>query len=190
MSLKHLILAAVVALSATTSYADTFNYSYTFSFGTVLSGSFDGTAQNNLVTNLSNITASINGTPIEGSGNLYNWHHDPTNVHSTLVIGGAVASFDGTQNNFLFMNSDNVYEVFCCVTNNLLPYVDINSTNDRTWFEYRVSGELYTKYESIDNQSLSAWSLSQVSAVPEPATLALLGLSLAGVVATRRRKRA
>ena len=52
MSLKHLILAAVVALSATTSYADTFNYSYTFSFGAVLSGSFDRTAQDNLVTNL------------------------------------------------------------------------------------------------------------------------------------------
>ncbi|MDP3538824.1 MAG: PEP-CTERM sorting domain-containing protein [Azonexus sp.] len=190
-NIKKVILAAVVALNASIVNADSFIYSYTFFNGPVLSGSFEGTAQNNLVTNLSNITASSNGSPFVGSGNLYGWRHDPTNIHSTLVLGGAVASFDGTQNNFLFMNSDNVDDVFCCTTGKLLPYVGSYSVGGSTWFDQRESGSYYTSTNLLNGQSLSLWSLRQVIAVPEPETYAmfLAGLGLMGGIARRRKQK-
>jgi|GEM_PF-1808579 len=98
-------------------------YSYKFDNGEIVSGSFTGSENGNLITNLSNITANLNGTEFttNASGSLYAFSYVPDNLsldlasHASGVIGpraawasgSAVASFDGTGNNFLFIDSIN-----------------------------------------------------------------------------------
>jgi hypothetical protein len=72
-------LAIAIALAATAPLAqaqtvETFFYSYIFSSGDVVSGSFNGTANGNFVDNVSNITVELDGNsfsgPISLTGNI------------------------------------------------------------------------------------------------------------------------
>src|SRR5262245_61129004 len=80
-----------------------FHYSYTFDLGTTISGSFSGTAFGDIIVNISNVTANVEGHAFNQSGNLaiYSWN----NLANTWVVGGAYASFDGLQNNFMFSDA-------------------------------------------------------------------------------------
>lgn len=173
------LLSAVVASSA--AQAATYNYSYSFTGGSVVSGSFDGTASGNLITGLSNITASLNSVAFNGSGSLYGSRWD--NSISNWASGGAVASFDGTQNNFLF--------------------IDVDYPNSFSWTNYFYAIPYGTATTSLDYSCLAGcaqlatdtynathWSLTGGNATPEPESLLLVALALLGVVATRRKSKA
>jgi hypothetical protein len=64
-----------------------------------VTGSFNGTGNDNIGTGLSNITADLNGMALTGSHNLFG----SSLGASGFVSGGAVASFDVALNNFMFI---------------------------------------------------------------------------------------
>ncbi len=179
MNFSKLGITIAVVLATTAAKAESFEYSYTFLNGSVIAGSFEGTANGNLVTNLSHITASLNGHVYNGSGNLLGSFLDigaSTSSGFAWVPGAAVVSFNGQQNNFLFNDGISPYSGF---TN----YVYIAS---ESIFAY-ISTGLYQQ----DNYNASRWTLTSVSAVPEPEALTMLlaGLGLMGTVARRRQRK-
>jgi hypothetical protein len=183
MTFNKFTVAIALAIAAVTAQAETFNYSYTFSDGTQVTGSFDGTSDGTLVTGLTKIFANINGTPFNGSGNLAGFNYDGTSS------GGAVAAFDGRKNDFAFIDSPVAdWSKNYFVSGPLggpppVPDYEVYAGGLYTYdYEY---GHMRTPYTFSDAQ----WSLTSVSAVPEPETYAMLlaGLGLMGAVARRRR---
>lgn len=190
------ILGLISALAASSaSQATLFNYSYTFESGNTVSGSFDGTANGNLITNLSNIFVSLDNVALNGSGNLFGSHYD---YNYGFVSGGAVASFDGTQNNFLFIDADfpnsynytnYFYQIGQSGTNLTDQSYAYNASNGNYAYDYPANYG-YTGH----NYSSSRWSIngqSQATAqVPEPAPLALMAIGLLGTIVVRRKMKA
>lgn len=179
------IFTLLFLLATANTLAATYSYSYAFGNGKLVSGTVDGIANGNLVTDLTNITANINGVPFAGNGSLRDWHRDNTNA--SLVQGGGVISFNGAQNNFIFMNSENVLDFFCCITGNRVPYFFSTSNQQYTWFEVRNEGQYYPMGEQYEFSVLK-WSLREVATVDEPQTYALLLAGLGMIAFAARRK--
>ena len=173
-----LALAALFATSPA-SASQTFDYSYTFDTGQVVSGSFTGTAAGDLISDLSNISASIDGVALPQSGNLFSesW----VGFNSGHGAPGAVVSFDGLQSNFIF--GDNALDSYFYV----VPWYNGNQTIGTQALS------LSTGYIDYYNGNYNASNWNVVAApVPEPTEGALLlsGIGLLGFIATRRKKSA
>lgn len=181
---KLLLLTALLSvMAASTASAATYEFTYTFSSPDeatgrydVITGSFDGSADGNLITGLSNVSVSLNGLLFTG---------DYVGTKSRDFGSAPVLSFNGLQNDFSFSFGGNQYfdmgpSYRPGVPDS--PYAFVGN--------YRSGG---TDAFTLDfGPNLASW---QVSAVPEPASYAMmlggLGLiGLAGVVARRRRERA
>lgn len=165
-------------------------YSYTFDNGEIVSGSFTGSENGNLITNLSNITASLNGNEFttDPSGSLYGFSYLPDvgglipNASGTLgpkaawAIGGAVASFDGTGNNFLFIDTINPDGIF-------VNYFAIGSAfGDSTSVARGPDGHFVN-----ENFSPARWSVAQTP-VPVPAAVWLFVSGLLGLLGMNKRR--
>jgi hypothetical protein len=170
------LIAVLVPLSA---HASDFLFSYTFDTGDYVTGSFTGDLQGNIISNLSNVSVSLDGT-IFPTNNISVSSWSDTNF---WVSGGAIASLDGTQNNFNFRSFDNVatYDFlaipfFSAVTNNAQAYISLAFNN------YPVD---------VVGYNAQHWSVTAVP-VPEPETYAMMlaGLGMLGFAARRRKQQA
>jgi len=90
-------ISLVFAVSSAS--ANTFAYSYSFEKGLIVSGTFDGTANGNLINDISNVSVVFNGEALNGTISIQSM---VTPGQWVFQDGGAYISFDGTQNNFQF----------------------------------------------------------------------------------------
>lgn len=182
--MKKLLVAALLTASAvpaaaapftfTQTIADAYDYVLGDPSPVTISGSFDGDANGNLITNITNVTLSIGGVAVT----------DPIFVRSytgsSFEPTGATLSFDGTANNLLFITSD-----YPTDPNFSTYYYSISLVGyDNIYWRDRWSGGT----AHIDGVSSLQITAADVD-VPEPAMLGLLGLAALGL-GLRRRKAA
>lgn len=169
----RLLACAALLASASVAKAGVYDYAYTFSDGSLVSGSFQGSANGNLITDLSNFSVFINGEAFASNGQLL--------IRDISGNGTGVVSFDGKQTSLLVLNSF-ALDVFSHVL--LLGAFQgsaiTNVINYVTPLQANAEGPGITPYSSAN------W---HVTAVPEPATSAMLlaGLALVGAAARRRK---
>lgn len=171
----------VCALAASTlAQATTYEFSYSFASAPwftsgplVITGSFDGVANGNLIDDLSNISVYENGVAFNNNGSLFSSYQTGKGV--TLFAG--VASFDGKQNNFNF--TDGLFNNF-----QMAPARALLGGN-LVYTAAVLDWPLFLYANDTGAQIAARWS---VTAVPEPVTYAMLiaGLALVAFAARRR----
>ncbi|NYE59902.1 hypothetical protein FHW58_001054 [Duganella sp. 1224] len=159
------------ALLSTAAQANTYSFSFTFNIGIVVSGQFDGTPIDGLVTDLSNPSVFVDG--VQKSGHL--------------EIAGEVSS-NGKRNNFYVgAGPDFVFQFYA---GGAYPdYLSMVNLYDSSLDpKYQVIPDYYLLTQMYDNGN--NWQLRDINAVPEPETYAMLvaGLGLVGAVTLRRKQ--
>ena len=190
MKISKLLTALLVTALGSVAQATTFSYSYTSledgisPLSHTFSGTFEGNLNGNLITGLSNITGLIDGVAYPGSGNLSQGYL-ASPLYTQGVFGDAVVSLDGTQNNFIFLNSTG--PVGSSTSNNWTFYF-ASFSGGSTVYQRRLpqNNAFYS-----DSTPSAHWSVHAISAVPEPETYAMLlaGLGVMGAVARRRQSK-
>jgi len=167
------MLVVALCLSTASCYGDLFKLSYVFDSssygsGTVVTGAFTGTANGDLITNISNTALFFDGGylgPI-----FYSENYEDT--------GPAVVSFDGLQNDFVFAGTSGY--MFLSVTN--VPNVDAVLALNFVDSGVVALGEL----------NPNNWKVVDVSTSSVPDgdanTLILLGLGITSLACVRRWK--
>ena len=170
------LFTSIFFAAVTAAQAATFQYSFTFDSGTNVSGTFDGTRNGNLVTDLTNISLLVDGVKFPD---------DQIYGYSAFGWLGAVASFDGRENNIFFHGFDIGNEFnHSIIFTSVGALVDSFSLSSLT----RLRNDRAVAYTQSYN--LENWSLVEVSAVPLPGALALMLSGLGVMSATARgRKR-
>jgi hypothetical protein len=170
-------LAGILTITASSSYADTFDYSaINFGAGVTVTGSFVGTANGNVITDVSDASVFINGTSL-----------GPITVESlksgSFIDGGAEVSLDANQNNFFFAAAGfdgNSQDSFYSLTD---PALDFNNP----FFRYTDAGVNGSR--SYWPPEFFQWSVTDTgpSSVPDAtSTLGILGIGVAAIAFLRR----
>ncbi len=168
------LFATALSLIAVSSYGTEFEYSYTFHTGDVASGTFDGTLTGNLINNISNTTVTIDGYALTGTV------FDESFSGSGYVDGGSTVSIDGTQNNFLFINSDYAAGDF-----SFTGYFG-SITDPAFGADFVQAGGPSISGNVVDEPINSSWSVTEV---PDGgATLGMLVSGIAGLACFCRRR--
>lgn len=185
-----LILGTAIACSA--AHATVYDYSYQFSTGQTITGSFQGTDNAVQITNISNVTGHIDAF---GAFAAYQFHdllpgsYSYAGNVSQILPAGAVVSFDGLTSNFFFTNvltdaSDPTANWFY-----VIPYQSNGPASNAT--QARLDGNAYIDFNNGNYHpelfSVVAQRQTAPGSVPEPASIALLGLGAALLFAARRK---
>jgi hypothetical protein len=171
--------AAVPAAAVPFAFTQTMTNAYTLpgyvaTSPVTVSGTFDGEANGNLITNISNVTLSIGGHAVNSQiytarydASTYTWHND-----------GVTLSFDGTANNALFIDVD-----FPTNPNYTNYFFSISAVNqDNAFSPFFAANYVYPG-------GASPLQITAMDAdVPEPAMLGLFGLGALGLGLGRRRR--
>jgi hypothetical protein len=189
--IKKLIqAAALLAACSGAAQASTFDFSYTFTNSSqdtplAVTGSFDGTLNGNLLTNISDISVSLNGVAFNGPLSIGSWDSSagPTGAVN-FAASSAVISTNGALNNFVIADtSDPSLNTFT----NLFYYVG-GTTPDKLGSQ-EVSLQTVAGLSAFDNDALGGVGTWSVQPVPLPAALPLLVCGLGLFAAAKRRRR-
>jgi hypothetical protein len=176
--MKNVLKAAacVALLASISAHAETFDFSYTFGDGPVVTGSLDGTLVGDGVQNISDVHIALNGTAFTGALNVAGW-----DAGTSMFDSPATVSTDATKNNFAFadadaanLNAGNYTNLFEMITND--PNANgVFATNAK------ITSGANSAFDLAPNGS---WSLAPV---PLPAGLLLFSSGLGLFGALRRR---
>jgi hypothetical protein len=172
------LACATILTAGTAAHATTYEFSYTQLDSTVISGTFDGSANGNLITGLSNFSVFVNSVGFANNGSLYTYGGP-----SVGFSGSGVMSFNGLATDIAVADAN----LFGGATQSLLLIGRFNggATDAINYNTPSLNGG-----EGNGDYSATRWHLAEVTtAVPEPETYAMLlgGLALMGAVARRKR---
>jgi len=171
--MKNVLKAAacVALLASVSAHAETFDFSYAFGDGSIVTGSLEGSLVGDSVQNISDIHAALNGTAFTGTLNAAGFDA------STGLAGlPAIVSTDASKNNFVFADAD---------------VAGMNTGSFSNFFEMIVGNGVFAgNAHVLENNSASdldpngSWRLAPV---PLPAGLLLFSSGLGLFGALRRR---
>ena len=183
MRILAILLASLSlgALTAPAAQAATFGFSETFDFGVgedgfsaplTVTGTFDGTANGDRITNLSNFTLFFNGVAV-GATSLFATAFDGAAAYNT----DAVLSISGRQNNLYLTDTGDP------ATTKPSLYLSSFTALGPSFVDNAGNGSI-SGYNGEETATILR--ITELATVPEPASIALLGFGVAALLATPR----
>jgi hypothetical protein len=183
------VLKAVIfmtAMSASLAQAQSYAFSYTFSSGDVITGSFTGdlNTTTTLFSNVANVYAALDGVPfvndaVIGSLDIVAWNSSTQSWDDTLT---PQISTNAGLNNFSIADNDPAKNVN---TTNYFQFINDANNGQEVLADNNNGSPVFALDTNSNGAVNSAWT---VTAVPEPGLLSMLVSGL-GFLATKAHRR-